>query len=192
MDWIAYCMTACGELDRAPNGSLMEAIAKVHSEKTGHKVMVGYEPLETTTEPEQVSRAKETLERISVPLTPTGYEGKTKVYFDKTGVALGTSEGAEAYYGDYYGSELFTLPSGFSVKGKTEDEITGGELEASHLFPKTYGDWVNLAESIKEKDPSANTRCDMNLYLMAISENDQYAEEAKRKMVLRAGELGIR
>jgi len=43
MEWIAYC-TTCGELDRGPNGTWMEATARVHRRDTGHMTMIGYEP----------------------------------------------------------------------------------------------------------------------------------------------------
>jgi len=46
-----------------------------------------------------------------------------KVYFDIDHIALGTSEGPEAYYGDYYASEEFEIADSISVTGMTEDNI---------------------------------------------------------------------
>jgi len=60
-------------------------------------------------------------------------------------------------------------------------------------FPQTYGDWVNLAEDIKAKyqdDPvmiaAANTQ------LREIAQETGSAEEAKRWLVGKANELGIK
>lgn len=46
-----------------------------------------------------------------------------KVYFDIDRIALGTSEGPEAYYGEYWASEEFDIAEGISVIGMTEDNI---------------------------------------------------------------------
>lgn len=48
-----------------------------------------------------------------------------KVYFDIDCIALGTSEGPEAYYGEYYASEEFEIAEGISVTGMSEDNIRG-------------------------------------------------------------------
>lgn len=50
MEWIAYCREY-GELDRCPNGQWAEAEARVHGRKTGHAVLIGYDPLESEKEP---------------------------------------------------------------------------------------------------------------------------------------------
>lgn len=60
------------------------------------------------------------------------------------------------------------------------------------LFPKTYGDWVNIAEDIKEKlkgDMEAITY--VNHLLQDISGNTPQSEEAKRWLTKKAGELGV-
>lgn len=44
MIWIAYCKK-CGEIDKAPNGNWIEAVAKHHARKSGHSVLVGYDPV---------------------------------------------------------------------------------------------------------------------------------------------------
>lgn len=59
----------------------------------------------------------------------------------------------------------------------------------SRLFPKTYGDWVDLACSIKERDPSPETVTRVNVSLFNISEKDD--DDAKRWLIEKAGELGI-
>jgi len=61
----------------------------------------------------------------------------------------------------------------------------------SREFPKTYGDWVNLAEDIKTKNPSSHTKLSVNICLLSISSNNPDAEEAKRKLMEKARELGI-
>jgi hypothetical protein len=39
--WVAFCKE-CGEIDRAPNGTIMEAAAKRHKrENMGHTVILG-------------------------------------------------------------------------------------------------------------------------------------------------------
>ncbi len=46
-----------------------------------------------------------------------------KVYFDINCIALGTSEGPEAYYGEYHASEEFELAPSILVTGMTEWNI---------------------------------------------------------------------
>lgn len=46
-----------------------------------------------------------------------------KIYFDMDHIALGTSEGPEGYYGEYYASEEFDIAESISVTGMTEDNI---------------------------------------------------------------------
>ncbi len=43
MEWVAYC-SVCGELERAPNGPMMESVARLHRRDTGHMTIIGYEP----------------------------------------------------------------------------------------------------------------------------------------------------
>jgi len=68
-------------------------------------------------------------------------------------------------------------------------------------FPQTYGDWVNLAESIKQKDPTVSTSWEVSHALNAILEEergeaepdaDYTADDAKRWLVEKAGELGLK
>lgn len=56
-------------------------------------------------------------------------------------------------------------------------------------FPETYGDWVNLAEDIKAADPGVVFKVNYNLHL--VSQDLPGAEEAKRWLMRKAGELGI-
>ena len=46
-----------------------------------------------------------------------------RVYFDMGRTALGTSEGQEAYYGEYYASEEYELAEGFLVTGKSAETL---------------------------------------------------------------------
>ncbi len=121
MEWIAHC-TVCGELDRAPNGPMMEATARLHRRDTGHMTIVGYEPSIVMSG-----------EMVEVPLE---------------------------------------------------------KKESDRPFPQTYGDWVNLAENIKQADPSDVFR--VNTALESISHDDPTADEDKRWLVKKAGELGIK
>lgn len=59
----------------------------------------------------------------------------------------------------------------------------------SRPYPETYGDWVDLAEDIKEKDPNSASRVNGAMY--DISEETRLAEEQKRWLVEKARELGI-
>lgn len=67
---------------------------------------------------------------------------------------------------------------------------------AARLFPKTYGDWVTLAEDIKTRcvgDVAAIAL--VNEQLGIIAEEDmrpREAQMAKQWFVTKAGELGIR
>lgn len=76
MEWIAHC-TTCGELERAPNGPMMEAVARLHRRDTGHMTIIGYEP-ELTEEEKRSKRvvggAHEVLDRISQPLDIEGLQ----------------------------------------------------------------------------------------------------------------------
>lgn len=88
-----------------------------------------------------------------------------------------------------------------------EDYLTQEGSEAAfpaRPFPKTYGDWVNLAEDIKAKYPDDPVmRASVNFQLLQISheteeipeereERFRAAQEAKRWMTEQAGELGIK
>lgn len=75
MDWVAYC-TTCGELDRAPNGAMMESVARLHRRDTGHMTIIGHEPSQSQEEMDVEElrrrqardRAEEFLGRVSQPL----------------------------------------------------------------------------------------------------------------------------
>lgn len=56
--------------------------------------------------------------------------------------------------------------------------------------PQTYGDWVDLAEAIKDITPLGEWDT-VNKPLQTISEEGPGAEEAKRWLVEKARELGI-
>lgn len=64
-----------------------------------------------------------------------------------------------------------------------------GELHRP--FPETYGDWVSLAEDIKQKMPEESWYI-VNELLQTISkEEGPVVDEAKRWLMNKAGELGI-
>lgn len=58
-------------------------------------------------------------------------------------------------------------------------------------FPKTYGDWVNLAENIKTATPDLDTQYTANLHLQEIATEGPNQDAAKRWLVEKAGELRI-
>lgn len=62
----------------------------------------------------------------------------------------------------------------------------------SRPFPQSYGDWVSLGMDIKEKDPTVGTAAWVNMALQHIADNDEDAEQSKRWLVDKAGELGIK
>lgn len=67
------------------------------------------------------------------------------------------------------------------------------EVKLERPFPQTYGDWVNLAENIKERYPDDPVmRASVNYQLQHIAEETELAEEAKRWLMQKAGELGIK
>lgn len=56
-------------------------------------------------------------------------------------------------------------------------------LSSSRSFPKTYGDWVNLAEDIKKADPdNVWLHSVINVDLQHISDGDEKAEASKRAL----------
>lgn len=64
------------------------------------------------------------------------------------------------------------------------------EVPLGRPFPKTFGDWVDLAEAIKEKDQSLSPDVNENLGYI-FTEDPAQSEDAKRWLVGKAGELGI-
>lgn len=90
------------------------------------------------------------------------------------------------------------------VRIEAEEFSLGEEEPTGRPFPKTYGDWVNLAEDIKAKYPDDPVmRAGVNFQLQLISHEEEEiperreerlaaAQEAKRWMTERAGELGIK
>lgn len=56
-------------------------------------------------------------------------------------------------------------------------------------FPQTYGDWVDLAEDIKAKDPDSAPIVNDRLNVVCFESGD--IDSAKRWLVQKAGELGI-
>ena len=63
--------------------------------------------------------------------------------------------------------------------------------ERHSLFPQTYSDWVNLAEDIKQKMPTESWYIVNDLLQVISQEEGPVAEEAKRWLMRKAGELGI-
>lgn len=62
--------------------------------------------------------------------------------------------------------------------------------QPSRTFPQTQGDWINLAADIKEKDPGSIFM--VNAAMCDITEETGFAEEQKRWLMQKAGELGIK
>ena len=81
-----------------------------------------------------------------------------------------------------------------SEQGPEEIKLSGKmiEVKLERPFPKTYGDWVNLAEIIKEKHPDLIMSESVNFRLLHISNEDSLAEDSKRWLMEKADELGIK
>ena len=65
------------------------------------------------------------------------------------------------------------------------------DIKQDRPFPKTYGYWVELAISIKEKDPTVGIAVQVNTALQHISDEDGEAEQSKRWLTSKAGKLGV-
>ncbi len=63
------------------------------------------------------------------------------------------------------------------------------EIPLDRPVPQVYGDWVNLAEDMKTKDPNLASKVNYNLGL--IQRDLPGADEAKRWLTQKASELGI-
>lgn len=64
-------------------------------------------------------------------------------------------------------------------------------LRPSRPFPETFGDWVDLAEDIKEKRPDLAPDVNENLGYI-FTEDPAQSENAKHWLWVKAGEIGIR
>ena len=64
--------------------------------------------------------------------------------------------------------------------------------EEPEFFHRTYMDWYNLAEDIKQKMPPESWYIVNDLLLVISQEEGPVADEAKRWLMKKAGELGIR
>jgi len=77
-------------------------------------------------------------------------------------------------------------------RAKGTGKVTVSPFSEHRPFPKTYGDWVDLAESIKDKaDIPVYTETSYKLGII-LGNIDGDAEDAKRWLIKKAGELGIR
>ena len=90
-----------------------------------------------------------------------------------------------------------SMMSGGMMGGTASEEIKLGghmmKIPLGHQFPQAYGDWVDLAENIKEKSPNDPVMItDVNYYLQHIARGTEKADEAKRWLMQKAGELGIK
>jgi len=202
MDWIAYC-TVCGEISRGPNGSWMEAEARVHRRDTGHMTIVGYEP-------SIVMGGKMT----EVPIEKKGFEklfelekgDRVKLTMPASepfpaGWAEGEVSSAHFYEDHGWYVELMkdkVSPGWDTGYGYWKQDADGGWIEKltgteyNRPLPQTYGDWVDLAEDIKDKlGDNVEARMEVNKQLGYIAADVDNSETAKRWLVDKAGELGI-
>jgi rubrerythrin len=76
-----------------------------------------------------------------------------------------------------------------AMLSEMERPIKPEEGQLQRPFPKNYGDWADLGVDIKEKAPELSDG--VNSCLVSISEERANIDEAKRWLVLKAGELGI-
>lgn len=239
MEWIAYC-TVCGELGRAPNGAMMESLARIHRRDTGHMTIIGHEPsIIMGEEMVEVPMDREDRHYWEVTNMTTGkilqegipyrtiaeavneaqYSMDTKYthfagdhlvikIFDKSPAERSgithTPEYTESYWVSELAGGLEREPPGTRLVGYGTTQIAvrpgetpqqaafrlGKQWGTGRLFPETYSDWVDLALSIKERMPEGAWGIVNNL-LQVIAEGGPEAEEAKRWLVKKAGELGI-
>lgn len=100
----------------------------------------------------------------------------------------------EFHVGDIISYEEFIrVNDRVSSWGKTAEAITtttGPPAETGRLFPKSYSDWVDLSEDIKSRDPSIAFM--VNAALGDIADETKHADEQKRWLIGKAGELGIK
>ncbi len=82
-------------------------------------------------------------------------------------------------------------PSGRTWPAELAWREKSGFGELHRPFPETYGDWVNLAENIKEKMPPESWNVVNDLLHVISQEEGPVAEEAKRWLMKKAGELRI-
>ena len=66
--------------------------------------------------------------RLSLPHLNRGENTMTqvianKVYFTINGIALGTDDGPDTWYGDYYAAEYIAIPEGVKIVGETLEQI---------------------------------------------------------------------
>ena len=74
----------------------------------------------------------------------------------------------------------------------TEIERGMGKMSSGgRRFPQTYGEWVDLAEEIKEKDKSPHIWQAVNAALDDIAQDRPIASESQRYLFNKAQELGI-
>lgn len=100
---------------------------------------------------------------------------------------------------DKHANILMTLANSIVSKQEPEELRLGERMVEyeigkvpSRPFPQTYGDWVDLAEDVKEKVPDdLIMRSWVNRALQHISDDDELADEAKRYLMGKAHEIGI-
>ena len=81
-----------------------------------------------------------------------------------------------------------SCPSG---EAKVVFDRMGQPLKIDTPFPETYGDWVDIAEKIKERMPEEGVKTIVNSLLQEISEGGPVGEEAKRWLLKKADDLEI-
>lgn len=64
-----------------------------------------------------------------------------------------------------------------------------GSTELNRPYPQTYGEWADLGADIKETDPDTSEEVNDALTKIAIEAPD--ADDAKRWLTSKAGELGV-
>jgi len=78
----------------------------------------------------------------------------------------------------------------------TEIERGMGKMPSGERrFPRTYGEWIGVAEDIKARDTSVETQFEVNTALGSISNeaaDPQEVSKAQRYLITLAATLGIR
>ena len=203
MEWVAYC-TACGELDRAPNGPMMESTARLHRRDTGHMTLVGYEPsILMSGEMKEIDIGQK--ENIAVyvwqihnPATgeitstqdefisPRDAFNDATAYADKDITSPVPSEGLEIKVADSTTGVIYI--SRFYVPSWAVGSSTPGSGKPVH---KTVYEWGALAGRIKDAAGDLNVSTSVNLALATIYGYEPGFAEAKRELTDLARMYGV-
>lgn len=111
-----------------------------------------------------------------------------------TGMPEVSEEQAESGMHGMMGSHEQYMPPSLEERmfGRMAPGESGHHWMGQHRpVPKTYGDWVDLGEDIKQADPSVGTATAVNKALQSIMSNSPDIDNAKRTLINLAAKLRI-